>query len=176
MVPKSWSAYKIANFFKTTSRIAQRAKSLASESGVMAAPNIRVGKKMANHLLDKIIHFYEKDENSREMPGKNDYVSVKQSDGSRKQVQKRLIYCNLKELHRSFKQDNIGLEVSFSTFAKLRPKHCILAGASGKKEGHEPKEKELTRSKFQHKTNNIVYPLVPIGYLAFSWVTGCYAT
>jgi len=68
---------------------------------------------MANHLLDKIIHFYKKDENSREMPGKNDYVSVKQSDGSRKQVQNRLIYGNLKELHRSFSKKTSVLKLVF---------------------------------------------------------------
>ena len=59
-----------------------------------------------------------------------DFVSVKSADG-RIHVQKRLILCNLKELHQHFKTKYPQQCIGFSKFAELRPKHCILAGASG---------------------------------------------
>ena len=64
------------------------------------------------------------------MSGKKDFVSVKQGE-QRVQVQKQLVLSNLKELYQLFK-DNFPYEkVGFSKFAELRPKHCVLAGASG---------------------------------------------
>lgn len=38
---------------------------------------------------------------------------------------------NLKELHTLFKAKNLNVKVSFSKFAMLRPKNCVLAGANG---------------------------------------------
>jgi len=64
------------------------------------------------------------------MPGKKDYISVK-VNGHRMQMQKRLMLNNLKELHNLFKNSHPTIKCSFSKFASLRPKHCILAGASG---------------------------------------------
>ena len=64
------------------------------------------------------------------MPGKKDFVSVLSASG-RIHVQKRLILCNLKELYQHFKMKYPQQHIGFSKFAELRPKHCILAGASG---------------------------------------------
>ena len=64
------------------------------------------------------------------MPGKKDFVSVKQ-EGKRVQVQKRLMLSNLREVYREFKEKFPDRKIGFSKFAELRPKHCILAGASG---------------------------------------------
>ena len=46
-------------------------------------------------------------------------------------MQKRLVLCNLKELHQQFKDEYPNEGIGFSKFAELRPKHCVLAGASG---------------------------------------------
>ena len=64
------------------------------------------------------------------MPGKKDFVSVKQ-DEQRVQVQKRLVLSNLKDLYQLFKNNFPSEKVGFSKFAELRPKHRVLAGASG---------------------------------------------
>ena len=45
-------------------------------------------------------------------------------------VQKRLMLGNLKELYQEFKEKHPTDKIGFSKFADLRPKHCILAGAS----------------------------------------------
>ena len=64
------------------------------------------------------------------MPGKKDFVSVKQG-GKRLHVQKRLVLSNLREVYCEFKRQFSDHKIGFSKFAELRPKHCILAGASG---------------------------------------------
>ena len=45
--------------------------------------------------------------------------------------QKRLILCYLKDAYEQFKAQHPGVQLCFSTFAMLRPKECVLAGASG---------------------------------------------
>ena len=50
-------------------------------------------------------------------------------DGKKEAEQKRLLLMNLRELHLLLKEEKIS--VSFSEFCKLRPKNCIIAGASG---------------------------------------------
>ena len=64
------------------------------------------------------------------MPGKKDFVSVKEN-GHRFQVQKRLILGDLKECYQLFKDKFPEERVGFSKFAELRSKHYTLAGASG---------------------------------------------
>ena len=64
------------------------------------------------------------------MPGMKDFVSVKIGD-TRMHVQKRLILCNLREVYASFKTKHGNAQIGFSKFADLRPKECVLAGASG---------------------------------------------
>jgi hypothetical protein len=71
------------------------------------------------------------DESSRLMLGMKDFVSVKQPDGNRVHIQKRLILSNLRELYQNFKEKHPVASIGLSKFAELRPKHCILAGASG---------------------------------------------
>lgn len=56
---------------------------------------------------------------------------MRNSNGEKIQKQKRLILCNLKELHCHFKKEHPNLKVGFSKFAQLRPKWCVLAGPHG---------------------------------------------
>jgi len=64
------------------------------------------------------------------MPGMKDVVSVK-TNGERRLVQKRLLLLNLKKLYALFKETYLDCKISFSVFAKLRPKQCVLPGALG---------------------------------------------
>ena len=63
------------------------------------------------------------------MPGKKDFVSVKK-EGKRQHIQKWLVLSNLREVYREFKERFSDRKVGFSKFDELRPKHCILVGAS----------------------------------------------
>ena len=77
--------------------------------------------------MDTVCAFYESDDISHVMPGKKDFVSVK--EGKRQHVQKRLVLSNLREMYSEFKETFPGRKIGFSKFAELRPKHCVLAGA-----------------------------------------------
>ncbi|KYN07562.1 hypothetical protein ALC62_01467 [Cyphomyrmex costatus] len=65
------------------------------------------------------------------MPGKKDYVSVRDNDGKRVHVQKRLILSNIKELYQRYREQYLADKIGFSKFASLRPENCVLAGGSG---------------------------------------------
>lgn len=105
-------------------------KKLVAEKGILSTPNVKCGHRLPSSTETLIKDFYMNDEYSRQMPGKKDFVSIRTPSG-RVQEQKRLILNNLKELHALFKEENCGVKVSFSKFAMLRPKNCVLAGASG---------------------------------------------
>ena len=46
-------------------------------------------------------------------------------------TEKRLILSNRKEVYCAFKNAQPDKKICFSKFVELRPKHCVLAGASG---------------------------------------------
>ena len=62
------------------------------------------------------------------MPGKKDFLSVRNETGEKEHCQKRLVLCNLTEAYRQFKTLHPDIKVKF---AELRPKDCVLAGATG---------------------------------------------
>ena len=74
-----------------------------------------------------ISSFCESDDISRVMPGKKDFISVKK-EGKREHIQKRLILSDLRGVYCEFKERYPYHKIGFSKFAKLRPKHCVLAG------------------------------------------------
>ncbi len=117
--------------FKCSQYMARQAKRLVNEKGVLSTPNPQIGKILQSETIDKVTQFYYSPEISREMPGLNDYVSVKGADGCRERKQKYLVLCNLKEAFQNFKGMHPTLKIGFSKFAELRPKECVLAGASG---------------------------------------------
>lgn len=65
------------------------------------------------------------------MPGIKDYISVRNDDGKREHLQKRLILSNLKELYQKYRENYAEDKIGFSKFASLRPKNCVLAGSNG---------------------------------------------
>ena len=63
--------------------------------------------------------------NTVDMLGKKDYVSI----GQNVHKQKRLVLCNLSELHNGFRDKYPNIKIGFSKFCTLRPKWCVLAGS-----------------------------------------------
>ena len=76
------------------------------------------GKTLKQEVVDLVKAFYCDDEFTRQLPGKNDCVSI----GKKQYMSKRLILCNLKELHTLFKKKYPDIKIEFSKFASLRPK------------------------------------------------------
>lgn len=108
-------------------------KKLYNEKGLLAVPGPKQGHSIDPILEKKIIDFYLDPINSRIMPAKKDYKSVKTAAGTREHRQKRLLLLNLKDLHQAFLEayKDESDKVSLSKFGELRPRECILAGASG---------------------------------------------
>ena len=130
VLPKSWSVRKIQSEFGASNYMARKAKQLVREKGILATPNPKSGHPLSPETTDLVTAFYESDEVSRIMPGKKDFVSVKQGE-QHTHIQKRLVLSNLRELYQLFKNKFPNEKVGFSKFAALRPKQCVLAGASG---------------------------------------------
>lgn len=69
----------------------------------------------------EVIDFYKQDSISRILPGKKEYVSVKDPvTGKRTKYQKRILTMKLKEAYQLFKEE-AKISIGFSTFAELRP-------------------------------------------------------
>lgn len=132
IAPKSWSIRKTTQEFGASRRMAQKARNIREEKGVLASPNPKVGSSVIDDTTRYlVIGFYEDDDNSRLLPGTKDYVSVRTANGTKEHVQKRLVLCNLKELFCKFKKTYPDCNIDFSKFAQLHPKHCVLSGSSG---------------------------------------------
>ncbi|KYM96890.1 hypothetical protein ALC62_12427 [Cyphomyrmex costatus] len=104
---------------------------MTDEHGILALPNAKKGGSKLPSETENLIKAFLNDENSRLLPGMKDFVSVRNKDGSREHVQKRLILSNLSELYEKFRNDYPDVKIGISKFCELRPRHCVLAGSSG---------------------------------------------
>lgn len=130
-LPKSWSSYRIQQEFNVSRYMAERAKKLQTEQGVMTIPPKKLGSRTLEEETVSIVRdFFQSDDISRVCPGKRDYILT--IDGEEKiAVQRRLVLCNLREAFEIFKEEFPNSNIGFSKFASNRPKNCILANSSG---------------------------------------------
>ena len=122
VLPKSWSVIKVQEEFAASNYMARKAKKLVKEQGIFSSPNPKHGSGLPLTTVKLVQAFYEFDEISRIMPGRKDFVSIRQGD-QRAHVQKRLILGNLKEVYQQFKKNYPIEKIGFSKFAELRPRH-----------------------------------------------------
>lgn len=127
LIPSSWSRKKIQEEFQVTEPMVRESRTLLKEGGILASPGPKKGRKLRDNVIEQVINFFESDEYSRALSGMKDKVSIAKN----KYKSKRLLLGNLNELYASFKFDYAETKISFSKFCKLRPKWCVLAGASG---------------------------------------------
>ena len=130
VLPKSWPVRRVQDEFGASNYMVRTAKQLVKQKGILSTPNLKQGHALSAEVVSMVAEFYDSDEVSRVMPGKKEFVSVRVG-ANRIHVQKRLVLSNLKETYRLFKEKFPAKTLGFSKFAELRPKHCILAGASG---------------------------------------------
>lgn len=143
ILPDSWEISKIQDEFGSSRNMVLNLKNKINiaentnlEVNQNTIENSTSTKPLGNQPLKLdikklVIDFYESEENSKQLAGMKDFKSVKNNDGSRVRVQKKLVLCNLKELYQNFKTKYGSVPIQFSKFASLRPAHCILAGSSG---------------------------------------------
>ncbi|GBL67857.1 hypothetical protein AVEN_124150-1 [Araneus ventricosus] len=122
-----WSRRKIKETFNVSDYSVRKAQKLFKDQGFLAEPARRNGKQLSPDIIELVKKFYQLDEQSRILPGMKDVVSI----GKKVYERKRLILCTLGELYSSFKLEYPNLKIGLSKFCSLRPKWCVLAGASG---------------------------------------------
>lgn len=131
LLPSSSKSSDILKKFGCSNTFIAKCKAQKNEKGILSAPEPQSRQRFSQEAIVLIKNFYLSEENSRDLPGMKDCCAIKTSDGEKVMVQKRLVYCNLRELYKLFKLEHPDCKVGFSKFAELRPVQCILAGASG---------------------------------------------
>lgn len=127
ILPKSWSADKVASEFEVPIYMAKKTKNIVEASGILCGVNKKIGSRILNSDAVKAVQdFYRCDEVSRLCPGLREYVTVT-DEGEKKHIQRRLVLMNLKEAYLKFKEKFEHFKVGFSKFAELRPPECVLA-------------------------------------------------
>ncbi|KAG8234753.1 hypothetical protein J437_LFUL009992 [Ladona fulva] len=116
---EDWPYSKIKKNFDATNHMIKVAKEVASEKGILSTPNLKIGRVLDEEIVLMLL-------NARE-----EALFSIAGHGGCLQIQKRLVLSNIKEAYYHFKEKHTVVKISFSKFAELRPKNCILAGASG---------------------------------------------
>ena len=127
LTPRSWKLRRAAQEFEVSKSTIQKARSLQKRKGIIGIEDLKSRQRCSQQTITLVTNFYCSDENSRQLPGKKDSVSVAKNE----RVSKRLLLCNLKELYALFKGTYAEEKLSFSKFASLRPKWCVSAGPKG---------------------------------------------
>ena len=89
-LPKEESRESIQSMFGVSDHTAKRAKTLQNEHGIFSTPSPKIGKRISEETIDLVKDFFEKDYVTRQMPGKKDFVTIKEN-GEKQRVQKRQI-------------------------------------------------------------------------------------
>ena len=77
ILPNSWSKEKIANEFNTSVYLARKAKELKKSKCILAELNIVLARALSLEIQKLVKDFYFNEEISRVMPGKKDFISLR---------------------------------------------------------------------------------------------------
>lgn len=127
VLPKSWTAHRISREFSVTDYMANHVKKLVDEHGILFETVHNAGHKLDESTVIEVRSFFRSDHISRVCPGKRDCKTTTE-DGQKSQKQLRLVLMNLNEAYEIFKEEHPLKKLSFSKFAELRPKECVLTG------------------------------------------------
>lgn len=83
----------------------------------------RHGHAMPEVVVNAVKDFYSDDMTARIYADTRKYKIVKNADGTKQKVQKRLLLLNLKDAHSLFKRKYPEISISLSKFCNLRPSH-----------------------------------------------------
>ncbi|KAJ8685116.1 hypothetical protein QAD02_020909 [Eretmocerus hayati] len=121
LVSSSWSVRQTAEFFNVSGRTVKDAKLLRNEreNGEIDRARVNWRPSLDSLVANTIPELYLDDKNPRQLFGMKDCVSVRQEDGKRVLMQKKLILCNLGELFEEYKNKHPDHTVSLSKFYLL---------------------------------------------------------
>ena len=74
--PQEWSIEAASEYFGVSKYLIIKSRSLAKKEGVFAVPQTKRGKMLPDQINTFVKNFYEDGENSRQMPGQKDFVSI----------------------------------------------------------------------------------------------------
>ena len=81
----------------------------------------------AKETKDLVRNFYERDDISRQAPGRKDVVTIRSENGEKTKVQARHLTTTINEVYAMFKESNPDIKIGRSKFSELRPKHVLLS-------------------------------------------------
>lgn len=125
-----WPNSRIELEFAAPRRLVNEAMHLLETRGPFSWPEKKPPREYSSEIISKVESFYRSDEISRVMPGIKDKISVREGL-ERISKSKRLLLWGLQDAYELFRNENSEIEISFSKFASLRPKECVLAGSAG---------------------------------------------
>ena len=131
LIPENWSTERAVTFFNVTEYMVRAARNDTKEKGILGIPDSIHTNGLSDELLVRVKSFYEEDQISQMCAGKKDFVNIKSSHGTKKHHQKRLIFCNIREVYLQYKSTFLDDKLGFSKFAELRPKWYRTVGQSG---------------------------------------------
>ncbi|CAF2654996.1 unnamed protein product [Rotaria sp. Silwood2] len=88
----------------------------------------RVQRSLPIELKQLVINFYNRDDISYQLPGKRDFITIKDDNGQSTTVQKRILLFSSREAHSLFltEYDNTNVHLSLTSFNDLRPLNILL--------------------------------------------------
>lgn len=125
------SVDQLSKHFHCTKYLARVAIDVFKKDGILATPKYQYSHTSNSELDKNVLQFYSDSEISKLLPGRKDFVTVRDELGKKTQVQKRLLLFKLKTVHGKFLENHPEFKISFSKFARLRPPHIVFAGSSG---------------------------------------------
>lgn len=133
LFPSSWPNEKIHKAIGASHYSIAEARRERPDETIGATNQRRPGNQPLDDRTKELVRkFYEHDDNSRQLAGMRDYVTVRGPDGTKiGKIQKKIILYNLSELYESFKMQHVDINIGFSKFCDLRPQHCVPVGADG---------------------------------------------
>ena len=106
IIPEHWSRERTVSFFNVvTEYMVRTARNV--KKGILGIPDLIHRHRLSDELLARVKSFYEEDQISCMCAGKKNFVTIKNSDGTKEHHQKRLILCNIREAYLQYIQINI---------------------------------------------------------------------
>ena len=108
LAPNSWTNRQTSEYFGVSEYCVAQARSNKEKYGILSLSDAPSEKNRKGQVTDadkqRIIEFYTSDEYSRQLPGRKNVISVKQSNGKRLKIQKRLLLVNINEFMQTIKK------------------------------------------------------------------------
>lgn len=104
ILPCTWTSHRIKETFNCSWNIAEKVTKLRQVSGIPLEPVIKTRQcSLPDQTIQLVKDMFRCEEISRIMPGKKDFVTIREN-GTKSQVQKRLLLVTLNEAYQLFKE------------------------------------------------------------------------